>query len=454
MSTQRANDSTTQPRCAWPGRPGMPPEQQLIGLAKPKKMSTKIIEDGPVNRSVAILPSLGLIPPPRLGLPGKPTMGLPGKPMIGLPTKPTMGLPTKPTTGLVSKTRQDSQDILFDPQNEDRGAKPSNWKVSDSSISCVPEHHFLERTHRFISHTSATVVSTRISDYLRDCSIEAKYDDNKAKAICKNKSMDKYRITLFRGRGEYEHGVIVEVQRRSGSSVSFMRDCRAILDAADGELFDDKPSCEVPPIPEALKSVDIPISMPDSTTVAAGLLKKHDSESKILGTEILCFGTDCTKTDPKTALATTKSIFDEKSSIFQEIINIIETPKFEQNEDCSYEKLYFLNLQLFYNLVNVAKEGSILVDIVYKYRWFTEKLVPLLINVIRNCPSRIQDATVAAKTLNCLASASDEMRNMAKRLDVSSMYMDVSHYASCHHADFAQECLEFKTLFSPQPLNI
>jgi hypothetical protein len=450
MSTHRANDSTTQPPCAWPGRKGVPPEQQLLGLAKPKQMPAKIIQDGPVNRSVAILPGLGLSPPPRLGLPGKPTMGLPGKPMMGLPTKPTMGLPMKPTN-LISKS---SQEALFVPLNEACGAKPSSWKVSDSSLSCVPEHHFLERTHRFISNTSATVVSTRISDCLRDFSIEAKYDDDKAKATCKNKLMDKYRITLFRGRGDYEHGVIVEVQRRSGSSVSFMRDCRAILDAADGEIVDERPSYEVPPIPEALKKVDIPICMPNSTTIAAGLLKKHDNESKILGTELLCFDTDYTKTDMKTALAITKSIFDEKSSILQTITPIIETPKFEQNEDDSYEKLYFLTLQLFNNLVYAAKEGGILLEIVYKYSWFMDKFVPLLIDIIKNCASQLQVATLAAKTLNCLASASAELRNTTERLGVSSMYMDISHYASCHHADLAQECLEFKTFPSSQPLNI
>ena len=45
-----------------------------------------------------------------------------------------------------------------------------------------------------------------------------------------------FRIRLYRGRGEYKHGIIVEVQRRSGFNLSYMHDVYAILDAAEGKL--------------------------------------------------------------------------------------------------------------------------------------------------------------------------------------------------------------------------
>eukprot|EP00586_Coscinodiscus_wailesii_P015005 CAMPEP_0172506726 /NCGR_PEP_ID=MMETSP1066-20121228/197688_1 /TAXON_ID=671091 /ORGANISM="Coscinodiscus wailesii, Strain CCMP2513" /LENGTH=462 /DNA_ID=CAMNT_0013283887 /DNA_START=147 /DNA_END=1535 /DNA_ORIENTATION=- len=459
MSARQANDSATQSPCPWPGRPGAPTEtEKILGLSKPMKMPSKIIEDAPVNRSVAMLPQLGLITPPKVGLLSKPSMGLPMKPVMGIPSKTCIGQPSRPSTNLNTKpavglpwkppmerhSQSKHQDFII-PSNDMWAAKPSNWKVLDSSLSCVPEHYFLERTHRFISSTPATVVSTRISDCLRDCSIEAKFDNAKAKAICKNKSMDKYRINLFRGRGDYKHGVIVEVQRRTGSSVTFMRDCRIILDAADGEVFDDKPSCEMPPVPEKLKRENIVCPMSDST-IAIRLFENHGIETRILGAELLCFSTDCTKTDLKTAIAATRNILDEKSSAFNVITTVIEDYECLQNENESYEKLFFLSLQLLNNLVSIARRHSILHDIMINYSWFTETFIPILFDVMKNCYSKLQVATIATKTLNSLASASDEFSSKVKELEKSCMFIDVSKNAPYHHAEFAQECSHFKRI--------
>jgi hypothetical protein len=85
---------------------------------------------------------------------------------------------------------------------------------------------------------------------LRDRSIEATYSGGgtgggAAKAKCVTSDGVDFRVRLYRGRNAYRHGIIVEVQRRFGSSFAFHRDTQAILDAAVG----GKGSAAVPAVP-------------------------------------------------------------------------------------------------------------------------------------------------------------------------------------------------------------
>merc|ERR1719464_234873 len=77
-----------------------------------------------------------------------------------------------------------------------------------------------------------------VSNVLRERSIEAHYYDNdQAKVKCVTLDGIDFRIRLYRGRcPKYNHGIIVEVQRRFGSSLIFPDDTRAILDGAQGKI--------------------------------------------------------------------------------------------------------------------------------------------------------------------------------------------------------------------------
>ena len=57
----------------------------------------------------------------------------------------------------------------------------------------------------------------------------------KAKAKCVSKDNVEFNVRLFKGKNQFDHGVIVEVQRRQGFSVFYHRDAVAILDAAEGK---------------------------------------------------------------------------------------------------------------------------------------------------------------------------------------------------------------------------
>eukprot|EP00529_Nitzschia_sp_RCC80_P019854 CAMPEP_0113481350 /NCGR_PEP_ID=MMETSP0014_2-20120614/22363_1 /TAXON_ID=2857 /ORGANISM="Nitzschia sp." /LENGTH=427 /DNA_ID=CAMNT_0000374843 /DNA_START=1009 /DNA_END=2292 /DNA_ORIENTATION=+ /assembly_acc=CAM_ASM_000159 len=121
------------------------------------------------------------------------------------------------------------------------------WKLT--SAPTLPEFHPLEQTAVFVPNTTPTTVAARVSSVLRDRSIEAHYDDDKAKVKCLSSEGVDFRVRLYVGRGaQYSHGVIVEIQRRFGSSpVMFHADTQAILDAAMGRA---------PPPPPVLTSLN------------------------------------------------------------------------------------------------------------------------------------------------------------------------------------------------------
>jgi len=108
------------------------------------------------------------------------------------------------------------------------------------SAPSLPEFHPLERTAVFVPNTMPSEIASRISSVLRERSIEAQYDNTKAKVKCTTAEGVDFRIRLYRGRGRYNHGIIVEVQRRFGTSLVFHADTESILGAAQ-EKFPPPP---------------------------------------------------------------------------------------------------------------------------------------------------------------------------------------------------------------------
>jgi len=113
-------------------------------------------------------------------------------------------------------------------------AKPSSssWDVCDRNVPTLPSFYPLEKTAAFVPQASAPIVASRIVTALKARSIDATFDAQNAKVDCITKSNVEFRVRLYRGRGEYSHGIIVECQRRHGFDISYAQDVYTILDAA------------------------------------------------------------------------------------------------------------------------------------------------------------------------------------------------------------------------------
>ena len=145
-------------------------------------------------------------------------------------TKPSTGLPGHPTTdfGQLKKSSPHFSKQQFDVAP----TAGSKWLVQQ--LEPLPAGFPLERSSRRVNATGS-IVAERITACLFERSIETEYNDVEGKAKCRTLDYVYFRIRLFASSDDTDSiTTIVEVQRRKGSAFNFMKDCRAILDAAEG----------------------------------------------------------------------------------------------------------------------------------------------------------------------------------------------------------------------------
>lgn len=343
----------------------------------------------------------------------------------------------------------------FNSDNKSRlhGAVSTNWSVPDGSLQSVPDYFALERTSRFVAGTGASIVSARISDCLRRRSIATKFDNTKAKAKCVNVDFVQFRIRLFAGRNEYKNGVIVEVQRRSGGSLSFHRDCRALLDSAEGLDFAsesrEETKCSLSGFGFLKSSEDIELSRKRSEEssasaleIAAELLKKDRIDANTLGMESLSYLTDNTKSSELVAKQISRNIIldDTNSGVRSKIMEFVMFSPVNKEEGSEFRhRLHNLALQVLSNALHVTAEDGVLNHEVHKHAWFSDNLVPMLINELKDAKNRPHDALLAARAMNTLINTSGQIRNKAIEIGAKTILTDARDYGISSHAFLATE---------------
>lgn len=340
-----------------------------------------------------------------------------------------------------------SRKTAFTVTQEWAGTPPSTsctWNVKGKDLEMVPVDFPLERTHREISCSDASEVAKRISEALRLLSIDAKYDDEKAKAKCKTMECVKFRIRLFAG-GDNGEPVVVECQRRSGSTSCFMRNCRAVLDAAEGiaegtsktfhtKTFAPPPSGNLGSM-KCLQKVATSISNSDEDArvafqSAAELCKSEKRDSVLLGLQSLCCLTDPLKSSPATAIQVSKWIFlgdGSQYSIRDDILSAIEFVNEEKDEeiDESYEtQKHFALIAVANALVMCTKDSSFSESFADHSLWFENNLIPVLLKAIGRAPICASNACAAARGIySLLSSSKDACRNFKESDGMATIQM-------------------------------
>lgn len=191
--------------------------------------------------------------------------------------------------------------------------------ITDNNLPPVPIYYPLEKSSRFVTDASASVIAARISDCLRIMSVQAEYDNEMSTALLYTSEHVEIHLALWQGTGpRYPACVIVEAQRRKGDALTFHKYCRNILDASQGE-FDsmkfhtkekaDKRYCN---LAEQMLHKKRGESEIDNSLlaieIAASLLKKDRMDARLLGMESLCLLTDPTRTGLDTAILASRVI--------------------------------------------------------------------------------------------------------------------------------------------------
>ncbi len=344
--------------------------------------------------------------------------------------------------------------------------KECNWKVS--LLNEVPLDFHLERTKREIEKISVTEVVERITNSLRLLSVEAEFDGEYAKAKCKTIDMVAFHIRLFAGNSKSQEPVIVEIQRRSGSPQCFMRVCKKILDAAEGlEIQPDSvlarkqmPACMMKTSISGMKCLQNAAKDDAKTKVATGMSKSLEMLSSkkkdvyVLGLEKLCLMTDPLKTQPDVALLACKEILygqycieirKEVGIIFQQDSLVLKKSGGDPLRDL-FDKCRHLALVLLSNILALTSQDGCLANVIEVQTWYTDVLIPMLLDEVRSFEASSNNAYEAACGLTSLARCSE----VAKRIMMENSTVDdlqiANQFAMYNHTLLESEtrrCLGF-----------
>jgi len=230
-----------------------------------------------------------------------------------------------------------------------------NWNLH--SVPTLPEFYPLERTAVFLADTPCETIASRIAKALRERSIEATYDDAKAKVRCMTTEGVDFRIRLYRGRGQFSNGIIVEVQRRFGSGLSFHTEMKAILDAAEG-----KPPSPAPRrvssrnLPEVTDDEDDdyipPPSGVSSLSVVSKMLQIPGFDGQYLGLNTLATLVDPEKMSPQTSRKVSAELLkpDSESDVGPQVFSYIVNRK----DDEDYAHLRVMALQVLASAIKAT----------------------------------------------------------------------------------------------------
>jgi len=383
--------------------------------------SARIAEQQPVMRFVDISPALRRAEP---GDHHPPPLRLRGESAIEL-----VGTQPSPKRLLGARSRSDSSLVR-------------KWHVDHASLTRRPDDGLPPpRTARVVLATPAHVVSNRLADCLRARSIVARFsatDEHVAK--CRNTGFCKFTIRLHLHASEGQGGVLVEVQRMCGDCVSFMQDCRALLNAAEGKagglkVEDEKPLYLRLPVSqmEFVKTASLPPTSPqeeaDAVAVTAQLLASQRSDTNRLGMESLVIQTDPLKTLKSTAVLTSQLILcpnDPGNEVFN-VHNYVMSLLIYGGEDHPspfpddsaledhYSSLRILGLTALSNaLALLAAEDMLPTALSPHGEWYASVLVVRLLRDLGAATHRPLEACYASRCLAVLAGSSADLAAKVK----------------------------------------
>lgn len=313
------------------------------------------------------------------------------------------------------------------------------WHVDQSVLTARPNDYPVERTSRVVGGVEADVVSSRLSRCLQSRSIEADFSKVEAHvAKCCNTSYVKFYVRLYSAEGG--SAVLVELQRICGDPVSFMHDCRALLDAAEGT--EGKPPARSPggksslyfslPVSEMsfFKTASLPpVDEAQPVNMTAGLLSSPQSDSNLLGMESLAALTDVTKTCKGTAVLSAKRVLcpehqdNETFSIHNYVMSLIiygndlEENSFYEGTAMEHHTMKLRNLAICSvanSLSLMASEGHLFDALNSCHDWYKDVFVPKLVQDLTTAKEHPHDACYASRCLSSLAMTCDRLVDKIK----------------------------------------
>jgi hypothetical protein len=191
------------------------------------------------------------------------------------------------------------------------------WKLEQAPI--LPEFHPLERNAVFIPHSEARVVAQRISTILMERSIQSTFENNEAGCLTMNNV--EFSVFLYRGKKQYGHGIICEVQRLYGNSTTFHDDTQAILNAAQGIATEEPPKKKLKSL---IEDDEDDYDASSSSLNFCSKLLSAGPDSQLLALSTLASMTDSSKMGLATAKATSHALAMPGNAVAAMVVQLLQ----------------------------------------------------------------------------------------------------------------------------------
>jgi len=230
---------------------------------------------------------------------------------------------TSPSSEQITKATPKAATVVVKAALPIRGA----WKLKYAPS--VPSFgHPLDPTAVFVPHTNATIMAQRVSSILQERNIQASY--KKSQAECLTLDNVEFNVCLYQGKNEYNHGVIVEVQRFNGNSAAFYDDAKAILNGAKDENYRlSKLNVPLPIVEEDDNGMADDIS---SLNSALKMLQGSE-DTQLLGLQLLSSITNAEKMGTKVASAASVKLASSESELLNKIFEIVANTEESSEEE-------------------------------------------------------------------------------------------------------------------------
>lgn len=296
-----------------------------------------------------------------------------------------------------------------------------------STVPTLPEFHPLERTAVFVGNCPAGTLAARIANVLRELSIEATYDDAKAKVRCVTSEGVDFRIRLYCGRGEFRNGIIVEVQRRFGGGLNFHNETKAILEAAQGKRPSPlSPTLSSRALPEVSDDEDDDYVPPptgaSSLAMVLKMLQMPGFDGQYLGLQTLSTLVDTEKMSTQTARKVGAELLKTESEVGHKIFAYIMNRKLD---DESYVELRAMSLNI---LANAMKATSLVPE------FLRAQLRPVLLEDIKAAEKHPRAACYALRSMEYFIRGDEDTMELNDAFAIALAAGEARHNQLMHQA--------------------
>jgi len=230
---------------------------------------------------------------------------------------------------------------------------------------------------------SPKVVAKNLSESFRRKSIHAIYFHDKAEAVCDTSCGTKFKVILY--AHEDPDKTIMEVMKRRGCSLTFMKIRMAIAKAAVADYSEEKAGPNTLKVPDFIAALYKP---PTDEELQANLeqaveeLEQSDPYRQQTTLQLLAAMTDASKSHAETSLRVANMILiDGEAGIRELCLNLLSS----ETCDSSAIAIKRAVLTIFRNSLSVLSNNGKEKDL-DEDGWCEEDLFPLIIKEITNSP--------------------------------------------------------------------